>query len=188
MSSTDFLTAGLVVVTAFYVILTYLILKTNRSAVEMMRAQNEAVHRPLISVRTFTLPSDGTLYLEIANKGRSAATDLVLKMDRDFNVFGHKDPSRNLRTLDIFNRRIGSFAQGDSIQLPLKIGPTLGDGDIDNDLMPPTFRITASYSFGGREFVEETEVDLRVRDGTLLAVDHVLAEITKIRGILERKR
>lgn len=63
MSTTDQLTAALVVITAVYAALTYGIMRANRQTVAAIKEQTEALSRPYISIAPFTLPKNSILFL-----------------------------------------------------------------------------------------------------------------------------
>jgi hypothetical protein len=73
----------LVIITAIYCFLTYMIVRKNGEMVAQMRAQYEGFIAPVITI-TILIKHSVFVYLKIRNKGQSAAKNLRLCMDRDF--------------------------------------------------------------------------------------------------------
>jgi hypothetical protein len=72
----DILTFILVIITGFYALVTFRILKANQGVVNIMADQQEAILRPYVTISQFCPPSDASFYLKISNTGKTAAINL----------------------------------------------------------------------------------------------------------------
>lgn len=185
MSTTDMLTAALVVVTTVYAILAYGIMRANRRSVAAMQHQTEALSRPYITVAAFALPKNPILFLRIANTGKTAAECVRLELDRPFHRFGRVEQNENLATFSAFSQEIASVAPSGEFIFALAMAPALfGDG-ADVTRTPLTFKVTATYRFAGKVLTEATEVDLRPFRGMHMAYDPLVNELSEIKDILK---
>ena len=185
MSTTDWLTLALVVITALYALATYEILKANKKVVEAMDIQIEAQLRPYLVASVSTRPGEAVLLLEIQNTGKSPAQNTRLTIDKDF-YFNADVSSRNLAKLPIFTQPIESFAPNAKIPFMLGVGHTIFSNDVDNSICPKVFTITAEYSFAGKQYIERNIIDLQPMLFSSTENDPIAKEIKSLRESIEK--
>lgn len=154
---TDFLTAALVVITAFYAWVTHRILRANENAVKAMKEQTLAISRPYISVVATLEPDNPIFYLKITNLGKSAAYNLKLTIDRSFYQINGND----LAKYTVFNDVIDSFAAESEITFAMERSFVIFNNSEESPKFPWKFSITAEYEFGGNKVCEINRIDLR---------------------------
>ncbi len=140
-------------IAGYYGLVTRRVLKAIEKAAEAMKGQTEAFVRPYITV-THVLTSDGTVYLNINNTGRTIAEDLTLEIDESFSqwAFGPA-PHHDATDLQASLALLSNFPPGAVRTFLLKKA---------NAGNPPTlFDITAKYTFAGKTVSERTTLDLR---------------------------
>lgn len=186
VTATNILTLCLVVVTALYCLLTYLILRANSQMVAQMRAQYESFISPVIAT-TIHIKHSVFVYLKIRNKGQSAAKNLRLSFDRDFYQAAEFTEERNVRKYAMFNRNIPSFGPDEELFILLSQGFNLGKSVENKEITPHQFIIGASYEFGGKRFSSSHEVDLSAYMNTSQDRSELLEELENIRKALEKK-
>jgi hypothetical protein len=188
-----------VAVAAWYSWLTFRILQTNEKAVaamteqalvmklqvEAMQAQSEANSRPYIGVSPFVFRGGHMIYLRIENDGRTAASNLVLAVDKDF--FTWSNPKKNLRSFRVFSHPIQSFPPGSRIVIALgTYGQVFCDGPGHEHGMPREFSITATYTFGSTTYTETTAIDLNQFFNTEPDPDPNVEQLKKIVEALQQ--
>lgn len=187
MTVIDYLTAILVFVTAIYSYLTYKMAKASEASVQTMKEQSEAMFRPYVTVSPFVRPHTNVLYLRIENTGKAAAEDLRLSMDKDFFQFGEgTQPDHNLRVKTAFVEPIQSLPPDGKLVFALAQGFIIFAPDADPNVVPRQFTITATYSFGSKEFTELNRIDLRPYIGSEGELDPVVEELEKLRKVAEK--
>lgn len=187
MAVIDYLTALLVFVTAIYSYLTYKMAKASEASVQAMREQSEAMLRPYVTVSPYVRLHTTMLYLRIENTGKTAAENLRLSMDKDFFQFGEANQaSHNLRTKTAFVEPIQSLPPGGKLIFALAQGFILFAPDADQNSVPQQFTVTATYGFGGKEFIETNRIDLRPYIGSEGERDPIVEELEKMRKIAEK--
>mgnify|MGYP006883554693 CR=1 FL=1 len=179
------LTGLLVLVTAYYAYVTARIAKTNEKVFHAMELQNIEMNRPYISIFPFVKPGDPIIYLRISNTGKTAATNVKMKIDRDFYKFAKKDDTNNLAALNVFKNEICSFPPGMELDFYLGTGPDIFSVNIVPPVNPMFFIVTATYSFFGKVVEEATTVDLRPYLNTVES-DPLLHEIKELVKTLEK--
>lgn len=179
MSTTDWLTLALVLITAFYAWATYRMLQANEQVVSAMREQTEAQVRPYVVAYVSTRIGTTLLHLTIENAGKSSALDLRLGMNKHFIQNGENggvDISKN----PAFTEPIASLAPGGRLPFILGVGHSVFAEGAE-EMCPKLFTITAKYRFGGREYEEENTIDLRPLYGTTAIQDPIADEIKALR-------
>lgn len=157
MNPTEWLTLALVVITGFYAWATLRILKANEASVAAMKDQMEAQQRPYVVVVATVRPGTTLICLELLNTGKSAASNLHLRMSNDY-FFNGEEHGRNLAESPAFTRPITSLASGARLVYLLGVGfNVLGRSDARCPMM---FTVHASYNFGSRSYAEDIVVDL----------------------------
>jgi hypothetical protein len=182
MNYTEWFTLALVVITAFYAWATYKILQANRAVVVEMAGQTEAQLRPYITA-ALSLRST-VLFLEIRNRGKTAATDLRLTMDKDFFPHAERRDSENIRTLPAFSGPIAAYAAGARLQFILGAGHVVLPESVDETVCPKTFSVRAQYRWGARRYDEHHEIDLRPLLHSVAIVEPVAEEIKNLREVV----
>lgn len=185
MSTTDWLTLALVVITAFYAWATFEILRANKGVVQAMEAQTEAQLRPYVVAHVIVQTGTTLLLLNIQNTGKSPALGLCLRMDKDFFFNGEKN-RENMSKLPVFTQPIESLSPGARIPFVLGVGHTIFGAEIDETVCPKVFTITAEYSFAGKAYVERNTIDLRPLLHSTTEHDPIGDEVKKLRESLER--
>lgn len=184
LSTTDWLTLALVVITGFYAWATFKILRANEGVVEAMREQTEAQLRPYVVASAAARIGTTFICLEIQNTGKSPATNLTLRMDKDFYPHGERREHENLAKLSAFTETIESMAPGFRMVFNLGVGATIFARS-DESLCPRVFRIHASYSHAGRSYTEDHVIDLRPILHSAVVFDPIADEIKRLRESLE---
>lgn len=185
MTTTDWLTLALVVITGFYAWATFEILRANKAVVQAMAAQTEAQLRPYLVVHVKVQLGTTLLLLNIENNGKSPALDLRLCMDKDFFFNGEKQGD-NLAELPVFTQPIESLSPGARIPFVLGVGHTIFAPETDETICPKVFTVTAEYSFGGKTYNERNTIDLRPLLHSTADHDAVGDEVRKLRESLEK--
>jgi hypothetical protein len=179
MSTTDWLTLALVVITTFYAWATFRILRANEHVVSAMRDQTEAQLRPYVVAYVSTRIGTTLLHLTIKNTGKSAALDLRLAMDKSFIQNGEGDGA-DISKNPAFTEPIASLAPGGRLPFILGVGHSIFAGGAA-DVCPKLFIISAKYRFGEREYEEANTIDLRPLYGTTAIQDPIADEIKALR-------
>lgn len=185
MTTTDWLTLALVVITAFYAWATFEILRANKGVVQAMQAQTEAQLRPYVVAAATVRVGTTLLLLEIQNTGKSPALDLRLQMDKDFFFNGEKGRD-NIAKLPVFMQPIEALSPGAQIPFILGVGHAIFAAGMDESTCPKVFCITAEYSFGGKRYSERHTIDLRPLLNSSAEHDPIGEEIKKLRESLEK--
>lgn len=181
MTATDILTGLLVLITGFYAWATFRILRANEKVVAVMNQQSDALNRSYIDIRSFIVPGDITIFLEIKNTGRTSANHLRLELDRHFYQWGEKKENSNLANLTAFKQVIQCFPPNTSLIFYLGHGPSLFGGKSDTAITPRLFSIKASYSYSGKTVQETTTIDLNQYLNAALPPDATVSELRKTR-------
>lgn len=185
MTTTDWLTLALVVITAFYAWATFEILRANKGVVQAMEAQTEAQLRPYVVAAVTVRAGTTLLLLEIQNTGKSPAVDVRLAMDKDFFFNGEKGRD-NVAKLPVFTQPIESLSPGAKIPFILGVGHTIFANNVDDTICPKVFSVSAEYSFAGKQYKERSTIDLRPLMNSSAEHDPVADEVKKLRESLEK--
>jgi hypothetical protein len=89
--------------------------------VALMAEQVASLDRPYVEVSTFLIRRNILIYLRIKNTGRTPASDLSLKIDKNFYRFGRIGDENNLARLNTFNQPVQTFAPGAELIFPLAL-------------------------------------------------------------------
>ena len=184
--NTDFFTFLLVLVTAIYVFLTHRILKANRQTVSIMEEQHEASLRPYIVLTTFMAPGNMMICLKISNTGKTVADNVKLELDRDFYQYGEKYTKYNLKNAYGFQSDIKTFIPGMELLYYLGMEFQIFKDDINQQITPSQFKITATYNYSGKKVSEETFIDLESYRKTNLPPQE--AVVTQLKEIVKAIR
>jgi len=186
----EVITFLLVLVTVGYTFGTFMILKQNKALVKEMRNQNDALNRPYVYIRSFTVPLNFIAYLMIENKGKTSADNLRLTIDRDFYAVGSTDERKNLRNYNAFKKVIECFPPNSEMIFTLAAGHTVIGDKADPKLRPPVFNIRATYEYSGgkKKISENTTIDLRRHLSVSSGLDPVAEQLSKIREEFEKIR
>lgn len=180
------LTAALVLVTASYAISTYRIVRANETMADQMRAQMEDFNRPLVTASIFTEPDNPIFYLLIANRGRSAATNLRLNLTKSFQQFGEVGESKDISKFPAFTNEINSFPPGSELMFGLAQGFVVFEGGAEKEGLPWAFSVIAEYSFGNRSTREEHLIDLNGYRGAAIPQDPIVRKLKDIDQTLKK--
>jgi len=181
----DVLTGLLVMITGFYAWVTYKIMNLNGLTLAAMQEQVEAVARPYLTINVFSEPNSEIFYLRIANTGKSGASNVRLKLDRDFYQYGQKNrPS--LREATAFQQTIEQLPPGAEIVFGLAQGFVVLGNEADPSVTPPVFSIDATYSYGEKTVSETTTIDLRPYKESMDRPSALADELKGIREQLEK--
>lgn len=186
LSTTDWLTLALVLITGFYAWATFKILRANEAVVAAMQGQTEAQLRPYVVVSVSPRIGTTLMLLEIQNIGRSPATGLTLSLNRDFFPHAEHNEARNIAKLPAFTQPIESLAPGARLQFVLGVGGTIFAPSVDESLCPKVFCVRAKYSFSGHDYDENHVIDMRPMLHSSAVQDPLADELKKLRESLER--
>lgn len=186
LTPTEWLTLALVIITAFYAWATLRILKSNQASVAAMNAQLEAQQRPYVTLVATVRPGTTLICLELLNTGKSAATDVRLRLSENY-LFNGEEGGRNLAEAPAFTRPIASVSSGTRLVYLLGMGSNvLGRSDAR---CPMVFTVNATYKFGAHSYTEDHVVDLHPMIQATAVPDPLvdqLKEVTKeIKGLTQ---
>ncbi len=187
MTVTDYLTAALVVVTAYYAWVTYKILKANEAVVAAAQKQAEALTRPYIQA-TLALVTDTPIFkLYITNTGQTSAQNLRLTLSDSISQFGRSSGAK-LNELNAFTQVIESFPPATALTFWLgSAADIFAKGEYS--VIPQVFTVTAVYEYEGKSVSEKTTLDFRPYLSSDLpreAVSHGLVEVKKALEKIQR--
>lgn len=183
----EILTGILAFITAIYAYLTYRMALASEAAVKAATSQTEALMRPYVIATPFVRPHTNIICLRIHNRGRSAAENVRLSLDKDFFRFGNTNrPDGNLREIAAFSEPMDSMPPGFELLFSLAQGPSLIGPDAKSDVVPTQFAITVSYEFAGKRVEEVTRIDLRPYIGSEGERSPIVDELEHIRHVLEK--
>lgn len=111
--------------------------------------------RPFVIARLSTYA--GVVFmLEIENIGNSAAENLKLDIDKDFFEFGD---GRNIKRSSAFTLPIAHFAPREKFSFYLSQGFNMDNKKDGINRTPPSFTVSASYSFRNNRYDEKYLID-----------------------------
>lgn len=186
-STTDWITLALVVITGFYAWATFKILQANEGVVAAMREQTEAQLRPYVTASISVRTGTTLLCLEIQNTGRSPAVGLRLRMDRNFYPHAERREHENIAKLPAFTAPIESLAPNSRLVFILGVGGTIFGAEADDELCPKVFHIHATYTHAGRNYSEDTTLDIRPMLHSSVVHHPVAEEIKNLREMLDKR-
>lgn len=176
MDALNWLTLALVVITAIYAYLTFLILKANRAVVAAMQDQMEAALRPYVTAEVNTRPGSTLVQLVVKNTGKSAAESLRMSIDQPL-LQKLDGAALDLRTLTLFaGTEVQSLAAGAELVHLIGVGHKLfNEAGVYG--MPETFVVSAQYKFGSRTYDERHTIDVRPMIHTSVKHDPIATAI-----------
>ena len=183
----DILTALLVIITGFYAWVTFKILKANEGVLSEMREQQEAFHRPYVSILPVVYSDNPIFFLKIKNTGKTAAQNLRLIIDKNFYKFGNKKPDNNLRISSAFSETIDSFVPGAEMLFYLAQGFVVFGKDADENITPSKFSIFAEYEYASHKVVEKTTIDLRPYFESAMPQNPIVDKLKKLTDTINKK-
>jgi hypothetical protein len=186
LSSTDWITLALAVITAFYAWATFRILRANEGVVAAMREQIDAQLRPYIEVSVAPRIGSNLLCLFIKNTGKSPAISLRLELDKDFHFQGERRDDKNLRKLPAFSQEIDSLPPNSQLNFLLGTGSALSGSQSDPKISPLVFSVSARYQFAKRSYSEQTTIDLRPFFHSIVPIDPVVEELEHLRQAVDK--
>lgn len=186
MTTTDFLTLALVVITAFYAWATLKILRANEAMVATMRDQQNSAMRPYISAFVHIRTGTQLFYLSIKNVGKTAALNLTLSLDKDFYQLGEKRDERNIANSAAFTNPIDSFPPDGQLLFLLGSGPSLFGGAHNEEISPLVFHVKATYMAGSQSVTETSIIDLRPYINTDVPHDPIVEELERLRESIDK--
>ncbi len=179
------LTFILVVVTAIYVWITHKILQANQKAIEVMESQLKASTRPYIVIKTFTVHESQMILLSISNTGKSAADELILKIDKDFYRYGKNENQFNLKELNPLKNKTDHFQPGTELVYNLVDAVELFRNQ-GNTITPQQFTITAEYKYLSEAFAEKNIINLAQHKDVALNFDPLISNLKKIADAVDK--
>lgn len=181
----EILTFFLVFITAIYVFFTYKILKANQKAIQVMESQLKASTRPYIVIKTFTVPESQMILLSISNTGKSAAEELILKIDKDFCRYGKNENQFNLKELNPFKNKTDHFQPGTELVYNIVDAVEFFKNQ-NNTIMPQQFAITAEYKYLGDAFTEKNIINLAQHKDVAMNFDPLIGNLKKIADAVDK--
>jgi hypothetical protein len=183
-SITAISTIILAAITGIYAFLTFLIARSNKQMVNQIKLQNNAMLRPVVGFRIEN--RQGTIIsLVLENSGKSTATNIRLKIDRDFFQYAQKEQRRNLKNFNAFKREIASMAAGEKIHFDLAQGFKFDESCDGTLLTPMEFEIEITYKFGDQQYQETQFIDIKPYMSSL-AVRDPLEFIEQVNNSLKK--
>lgn len=186
IATIDFLTAILVIITAFYAWATFHILKANQKVVSIMYEQTEAISRPYITAATYLMPDSPIFSLRIKNTGKTPALNLSLSPDKNFYKYGHREDDKNLASYVAFQDVIENFPPGAELIFDLAQSFVVFGKESDGETTPTKFTITATYSYGDKTVSEKNIIDLRPYFKSHLPDDPYVNQLKKLRESIDK--
>lgn len=184
MTSTEWLTFILIVVTAFYAWQTY-------KTVNVMESANEANSRPVISVSVVNDSPEGVsfVYLIIRNTGKGLARNI------SFSISGDELKVENLGERERTFADIGMLKNGIKVLAPSELRRTWllsTIGRVD-EILSKEVKISVDYSNAdlSKRYKDEFVLDFASLTRIQLGHDSIRnidKELEKIRKIMEKKR
>ncbi len=144
------------ILTAVYALYTKRVLSSQEKTLEEIRRQGEAASRAYVVVKA-VLTQRQLFALQIANEGKSPATNLRLAIDRDLYQYGKKEEKIN--RLPLFSKATVSLPPGSRYAIALWTDSQCFGKKV-NELCPREFNIEASYESLGRKYEEKWNIDL----------------------------
>jgi len=186
MTTTDFLTLALVVITAFYAWATLKILRANEAMVATMRDQQNSALRPYVYAFVHIRTGTQLFYLSIKNVGKTAALSLTLSLDKDFYQLGEKRDERNIANSAAFTNPIDSLPPDGQLLFLLGSGPSLFGGSNNDEISPLVFHVKATYMAGSQLVTETSIIDLRPYINTDVPHDPIVEELCRLRESIDK--
>lgn len=137
MGAMEILTAVLVIVTAIYAYLTHKMASTSQATLEEMREQTWAATRPQVLVEPYVRPTTPFLYLRIRNIGKTTASNLSLKLDKEFWQFGERNDDSALHMKRAFSEKIDALHPSQELHFALAQGWKIFGNESNENLCPP---------------------------------------------------
>lgn len=182
----EVLTGLLVLITGFYAWVTYKMLHANRDVVALMLEQTEAMTRPYVAITAY-LPPEGTIFiLKISNTGKTPAKKLKLILDKEFHKYGRDGGNSRFSEFIAFKEEIESFPPGAEIFFDLAQGFNFFGDQMDENLTPPIFSITAQYSYANKNVTEKNTIDLRPYYMSNLPNDPFVSELKVLTKTIDK--
>lgn len=151
---------------------------------KQIELQTTTMLRPVIGFRLII--RHGTIIsLVLENTGKSTATKIELKLDRDFFQFAENSEKNNLRNFSAFNKEIKSMASNDTITFDLAQGFNFGVEENNKILTPHEFTIKMKYCFGDILYEEIQHIDIKPYMSSL-AVHEPLEHLESISKSLKK--
>jgi uncharacterized protein YceK len=173
------------VISLFVATVSYQMVKANREAVAVMKAQLDATTRPYIQVTPIVRAMSTMLMLSIKNTGGSSAINLRLSLDKNFYFNALTGEDDNLRTYTTFVHPIQSFSPQAEMVFHLGVGHNIFR---DSERCPQQFTVKAEYEYQDKRIVESTTIDLQPFRKSAKPVDPIVEELAKIGGHLREIR
>lgn len=183
----EILTGGLIVITTVYAYLTHRMARASEASVRLMKEQADAISRPYIVISLVKRPNNPFIHLRVENMGHTAAENLTLSLDPEFERIKHFDAMKRLSGAHLFTKPTASFPPRSPVFFLVGSGSTLHGGD-DKEYPQTTFAVTAEYSFAGQTVSETTTVDVNQYHSTTLETDPVVDALSKIKDEIAKKK
>lgn len=161
----NWLSAGasiaMVAVTGVYVWIAKKSLEASHKAMDQMAEASVMRDRPYITISQVTPPGSVSIFLVIANTGKSAAKHLRMKLDPDFKPFVTSPADfRPLSEVEIFRREVDTFTPGTRMTFQLHSFKVMPPRHLQEHPEMYRFQIHSAYEYAGRSFSEVTQIDL----------------------------
>jgi hypothetical protein len=186
MKMTELLTGLLVIITGFYAWVTYRILQANKSVVHVMLEQTEALMRPYIDIMPYVVPGTPIIAIRIKNTGRFPAKNLRLIIDKNFYRFGDQKENKNIAKFNVFLETIDMFSPGAELFFDLARCFDIFAKNVDYEITPNIFTITAHYEFFGKVVAENNTIDLKPLYESTQPRDLLVKGLKDIRESIEK--
>lgn len=168
----------LAILTGLYVLLTYKILNANKTLMQRMALQAEEQKRAYINIRASDR-AKAIVFLIIKNIGKTAATNVKFKLDKDIKRFGNKE---NLKEIPLFKEGVTFFPPESEYQIDVAqywfFYPD--EKNKTREVLPSEFKITCTYETLDKTYTEETIIDIKSTYKTNYMMDEGVEKLEDI--------
>lgn len=188
MAVMEVLTGASVIITTVFAYLTWRMVSISQATFSEVQDQTWNAHRPRVLVEPYARPHTNIFYLRIRNVGSSTASDLALKIDKEFWKSGEKSDNRRLHLKPVCQKPLVAFYPGQDLRFALGEGFVVLGVQPDSPLCPVEFTISTSYSYLGRVIEEEFPIDLNIYFESEPERCPVVEELERLRQVIKQKK
>jgi len=176
----------LVAVTAYYAILTQMLLRATKRQMDLAEKQLDSQQRPYIEISAGTREGASLFQLRIVNTGANTARNVRFTLAPEFYRYHEKTDKNHMQNMHPFSQVIPSFPAKQELVFDLGVTYKFFQGDKNDEITPPSFSVGAVYWWGSKKYEEETLIDLRMFYGVSAASAGSLQEFKEINKNLQQ--
>mgnify|MGYP007134043022 CR=1 FL=1 len=188
MAVMEVLTGASVIITTVFAYLTWRMVSISQATFSEVQDQTWNAHRPRVLVEPYARPHTNIFYLRIRNVGSSTASDLTLKIDKEFWKFGEKRDNNGLHLQYAFQKPLVAFHPGQDLRFALAQGFKIFGVQSDPALCPAEFTVSTSYSYLGRLIEEEFLINLNIYLGSEGEKLPIVKALEQLSGEIKNKK